>query len=72
MAITPTKSPALAAGSGTGWILSETIDIWLNAKHMKQNLLCITHLHHHNVTFSKKFKKFLQLVAPVITFAWLC
>ena len=66
MAVTPAKVPE--AASGTFRMLSETI----NAKHMKEILLCIPHLHHHNVTFSKKFKKFLQLVAPVFTFSRLC
>jgi len=72
MAFTPVKLPAFAGGSGTGRMLTETIDICLNAKHMKDIPLCITHLHHHNLTFSKKIKKFLLLVAPVFTFAWIC
>jgi hypothetical protein len=58
--------------NGTGRMLSETIKTHLNAKHMKEILLHIAHLHHHNVIFSKKFKKFLQLVAPVTTFSRLC
>ena len=62
----------IGGASVTGWIKSETIDICPNAKYMKEILLCITHLHHRNVTFTKNFKKFLQLVAPVFTFAWLC
>jgi len=72
MAFAPAKLPAFAGGSGIGRMLSETTGICLNAKHMKEILLCITHLHHHNVTFSKKIKKFLLLVAPVFTFSWLC
>jgi len=72
MAVTPANVPAFDGGSCTGWMQSEKIDLCLNAKHMKEILLRTNHLHHHNVTFSKKFKKFLQLVAPVFTFAWLC
>ena len=53
MAFTPAKLPAVVGGSPARWMLSETIDICLNAKHMIEILLCITHLHYHNVTFSK-------------------
>jgi hypothetical protein len=72
MAVTP-ANVLVPDASVTGWMLSETNkDICLNAKHMKEILLHITCLQHHNVTFSKKFKKFLQFVAPVFTFCWLC
>ena len=72
MANSPSNVPASDGASGTVRILSETIDIYLNAKHKNEILLCITHLHNHNVTFSKIFKKCLQLVASVFTFARLC
>jgi hypothetical protein len=57
--VTSAKFPAFVGGSPAGQMLSETIDICLNANNMEEILLCMTHLHHHNVTFSKKFKKFL-------------
>jgi len=71
-AFSPPNAEEIGGGSPTGLMLSETINRYLNAKHMKEILLCMTLLHNHNVTFSKKFKKFLQLVAPVFTFPQLC
>jgi len=68
MARIPKNVPAFVAGSPTGRMLSETIDICLNAKHIKEILVCITQLDHRNITFSKKFKKFLKFVAPVFTY----
>jgi len=38
---------------------------------MKEILLGIAHLHHHNLTLSKNLKNFLQLVAPIFTLSWI-
>ena len=61
MAFAPTIIPAFVAGSPTGRMLSETIDICVNAKHMKEILLFITHLHHHNVTLTKNSRNSCSL-----------
>jgi len=34
-------------------------------------ILLIAYLYHHNITLSKKLKKFLQLVATFFTLSWL-
>jgi len=61
MAVRFTNKPALDPGSGTGRMLSKIIDICLEVKYIKEFLICITHLHHHNVTFSKNSRNSCSL-----------